>query len=444
MAVESERSGRGRAIGIGAAALTIVVVAVIAVVLLSRPADPVADGATGQTAGSSAATSPTASAPESPPSAEPTSSATVERVAGWHGGPISGPDGSTDRALSVTRGADGFVAVGVHFPDGPPYLAAVPQEGRVWLSPDGRTWEDVTPPDTFADTLLGRIFPTADGALIALGSVAEAAAPNAAWESTDGRTWRPTSVGLPADRAVSLVVGARGYLALLVATDGHEVWLSADGRAWELVRAASSDESLLATGAGDDGFVVIGTRGDAESAQTFAVASSDGRQWIEATAPPEGAAAVVSQGGDWIASGSTGLDILGVRNPSGCMAEPPEERVWSSSNGLEWTEVGTIPPMAATIPAECWYVNARLLAAAGWLISSTRASPGPCCDIILMPDAQRISADGRTWETLPFPAADREAGRLGSSVNGAVTDGDMLILVGHSGNRAAFWFNEAP
>jgi len=33
---------------------------------------------------------------------------------------------------------------------------------------------------------------------------------------------------------------------------------------------------------------------------------------------------------------------------------------------------------------------------------------------------------------------------LGSSVNGAALAGDMLILVGQSGNRAAFWFNEAP
>ena len=30
------------------------------------------------------------------------------------------------------------------------------------------------------------------------------------------------------------------------------------------------------------------------------------------------------------------------------------------------------------------------------------------------------------------------------TVNGAVTNGELLILVGQSADRAAFWFNEAP
>ena len=51
---------------------------------------------------------------------------------------------------------------------------------------------------------------------------------------------------------------------------------------------------------------------------------------------------------------------------------------------------------------------------------------------------QFISRDGGlSWEALPFP-------RPGASVNGAVADGDALILAGLSGNRAMFWFNEAP
>jgi hypothetical protein len=29
-------------------------------------------------------------------------------------------------------------------------------------------------------------------------------------------------------------------------------------------------------------------------------------------------------------------------------------------------------------------------------------------------------------------------------VNGAAADGDLLIVVGQSGTKAAFWFNEAP
>jgi hypothetical protein len=324
---------------------------------------------------------------------------------------------------------------------------AVPQEGRVWHSTDGRLWEDVTPADTFADAFLNDVFTAADDALIAVGSVAEGDIGRpAAWESADGLGWSPTPWPFSDNASVTeLEAGARGYVALVSAGAEQHVWLSSDGRAWDVVLSAGPGESLLDIGAGDDGFVVIGLRGEGAAIESFAAASSDGLNWIEATVPPLGASSVAARGGDWVASGRVdSVDILGAGGGSGCLADPPDERVWSSANGLEWTEVGTIPWTGDVIEVECWYVDAELHTAGQWLISSTRASAGPCCDIIMTPDEQRVSPDGQSWELLPFPSADRESGVLGSSVNDAIADGEMLILVGESGLQAAFWFNEAP
>lgn len=427
-------------IGLGVVAA---IAAILLVVFLLRPdPDPAVEADASPTVTPASPTAkPTAAASTAAP--ESTPSPTAEPVAGWQGGSIPVSDAGTERVHAVTPMAGGFVAVGINYPEGPPFLVAVPLEGRVWHSTDGRSWEDATPPDTFADAMLNHIFVTADDALIVIGAVAEGDTGRpAAWESADGITWSPTSLPFPSNASVTeLEVVERGHLALLVAGEEEDLWLSADGRTWEMVRAAEAGESFLDVGAGDDGFVAVGARSDGDATETFAIASSDGQEWIEASAPPMGASSVVAQGGDWIASGRVdAIDVLG----AGCLADPPDERVWSSQNGLEWTEIGSIRWSGDTIEVECWYLAGELRAAGSWLISSTRASPGPCCDIILTPDEQRVSSDGAFWELLPFPAADRENGVLGSSVNDAVVNGAMLILVGESGSEAAFWFNEAP
>lgn len=436
MAAESERSGSGRATAIGAAALTTAVVAVIAVLLLNRPADPAADGEAGPTVGSSAAGSPLLSASPiaaaSSSSVEPTPSATLQPTAGWQEAATFGEDGFNDVAVSVARSVDGFVAVGTHFVDQGP-LVAGPAEGRVWFSADGRSWQDVTPSDTFVGVMLTNLIATVDGALIVHGYVQQETGPYsaAAWESADGRVWRSIAYPFPAGSAVSQIVrGGRGYLAL-----GYpEVWLSSDGRSWETVQVGNPElVEFRSIAAGDDGFVVLGSRIDGVDRETVAFASADGREWIEAE-PPMSAYSVIPRGGDWMATGTS--------SPV-CGDEPGNDPIWSSADGLDWTEIGQIPwhPVEMRTDPECWAATVDLHSAGPWLIASPRAGYA-CCDNPLINATQQLSRDGRIWEALSLPPVDEDG--LGSRVIDAIAEGDMLILVGHSGNQVTFWFNEAP
>ncbi len=176
--------------------------------------------------------------------------------------------------------------------------------------------------------------------------------------------------------------------------------------------------------------------------ETFAIASPNGRQWIEASVPPD-ALVVTAQGGDWYASG---------RFPYGSLAEPADDRVWFSANGLEWNAIGSIPLNPIFPDADedmlCSDSVRDFHAAGPWLVSSASAA-GLCSEgRVVTYGTQHISRDGQSWGALPFPAATvfggSTPGSHGSSVSGALVQNEMLILIGQSGNRAAFWFNEAP
>src|SRR5688500_1305413 len=130
MAHESERSGSGRAIGIGGGALIIVLVAVVAVLLLNRPADQAVNGSAEPIVGSSPAGSASASASPiatgASASVGPTSSAAIQPASDWQEAAAFGADGTLERAESITRTSDGFIAVGTWYG-----VADMPHSGPV-------------------------------------------------------------------------------------------------------------------------------------------------------------------------------------------------------------------------------------------------------------------------------------------------------------------------
>ena len=162
--------------------------------------------------------------------------------------------------------------------------------------------------------------------------------------SSDGRTWEEVETGLPALIDIDCIErGALGYLLLgnQVGLPGGNptIWLSDDGISWERVHEFRQDTEWVQVtdaGAGDEGFVVLGQRiaADSSSYRRFAFASSDGREWIEATAPfgpddpdyrPD--MIVAGIGPDWIAASASRDDSA---------------RFWRSANGLDWQPGGTI------------------------------------------------------------------------------------------------------
>jgi len=144
------------AIGIVAA---VVAGALVVGIALNVAAPPVgqASASASPTEGPAASQAPSET-PSPASSVAPTSEPTRPVSAGWQEAAMFGGPGVIEQAHSVTRTADGFIAVGTHYDvETMPHAGPVPQEGRVWHSTDGRSWNDVTPSDTFADADLTHV-----------------------------------------------------------------------------------------------------------------------------------------------------------------------------------------------------------------------------------------------------------------------------------------------
>ena len=368
------------------------------------------------------------------PSAGATPKGTSERE--WQVTAFGDP-GKVGFAYDVVRASAGFVAVGVQFSGRLPNLGpSPPHEGRIWLSADGISWQDTTPSEIFTNVSLDELFVRADGTLVVLGWISaptEFEPPTrGAWESTDGRAWQSAATGVPAG-AVIVEHGDKGYLALVrpsVAAHESELWHSADGRTWELVRQLM--DGAYATGAGDEGFVVVGSVGppDQSTWESFGIASADGREWFESSRPPPSAIRLASLGGDWIAiSYAFGLGPL-----------PSESQIWFSADGLDWAPHGDINLEQVPIPGSiCTEYPSGLNSAGGWLVMGSTLSY-PCSEGgYVVYGTQQISDDGESWVPVPFESAIVGVSGSGSHVNAAADDDDSLVLVGQMNNQAAFW-----
>jgi hypothetical protein len=155
----------------------------------------------------------------------------------------------------------------------------------------------------------------------------------AAWISTDGRTWERFDVGIP--NLINAVDVASGPLGMVLigraetndAGRNEYAWFSTDGLTWERVWDTTEDQLPAAVGAGPEGFVIVGQQAyERGSPIGFALASADGRGWVEA---PESDVlqlagpmwSVAPFGSDWMA---TSMQIIAVH-------------VIRSANGLDWT-----------------------------------------------------------------------------------------------------------
>jgi hypothetical protein len=336
------------------------------------------------------------------------------------------------------------VAVGTHY-DRPIGVDDIlpPHEGRVWTSPDGRSWVDFTPPD-FADAILNYLFAQPDGSLIAFGNVTdpqreniEDPGPITAWESADGRSWRQVDAGLPVGHSLQhLARGARGYLAALWnLIDGTpQLWLSPDGRHWEQVHAGSNGEYVSGIGAGDEGFVVVGGRAGGNAPSAFVMASADGQEWVTAASPPEGVSHVVAIGPDWIASG---------QGTFGDVSKDSDTPVWFSTNGLDWSEVGRIPLRSVDLFGDGSFCNewvSELIEANRRLVASLTLT-GPCSEGAFVSYSRTlISLDQAPWQPLPFP--ERSDKQPGSFIRTGIGADGGLLLAGQSNGRATFWVGD--
>jgi len=334
---------------------------------------------------------------------------------GWREvGSFGAPD-TIERVTAMAFGAGQFVALGNHYATAyAPDDELPPPEGKVWLSPDGRLWEPLSSQPTFEDASLTNLVVAEDGSLLAFGSVVAetgAGAP-AVWRSLDGRTWDRFDLGLPSDLHVGRVVhGAQGYLLNL---SSQHMWFSPDGLAWERV---DEDRPFWGIGAGDEGFVALFEAGGGDAAIT--IASADGREWFPGDSLP-GGASVAPLGPDWISAVVPGV-----------VEFPVDLEIWSSANGLDWTQTASIhdPEDRDTFGYTHGFVSAG-----GRVFLTVTLSV--CCGVAV-PAGVWSSEDGIVWE-------QTDTGPDSLVVAAAAHDGTVVLAgyVGVTEGRATFWVNE--
>jgi len=429
-------------IGLG---LVAAVVLVLLALILIRPADDEVGDAS-----ATPAAVPTAEMPDASVTAAPTSSplptptpAPIPATAdlAWNRTGSFPSEEGLSTVDHVAQMDDRYVAVGVDYLSPLPVFGPTPlHEALAWTSSDGQSWEPVDLEAGFENVTFGPLIHRDDGSLVSLGQrglVDESGGINefvpAAWTTTDGVTW--TEIDPPLEGvALEVRQGAKGVLAVVYphSGDGHQLWLSADGMAWELVH--SLEANYIDIGAGDDGFAAVSWVfasgvGD-ESGHPISIASADGREWIEAPTPPFGEfVEVASHAGDWIA----------VDDPGGVAP------TWFSANGLDWEALGEIPFKTVDLEdADCREYRSLLISAHPWLVTSTELTY-PCSESgYMIHGTQYLSVDGATWSAMPLAEGTPGENRSGSRANDALATDAGLILVGEEDGAAAFWFGEAP
>ncbi|HEX6474959.1 MAG TPA: hypothetical protein VF114_07740 [Candidatus Limnocylindria bacterium] len=307
-----------------------------------------------------------------------------------------------------------------------PSFGPVPQEGRIWHSTDGVTWDDITPRRTFADASLFEAFVDHSDRVVVIGTVDDGRSElPMAWQSTDGISWKVAADGsVPPGYVGTVEQGAVGYAALTSIGAGTEAWISADGEAWQRSITAQPEGWFSDIGAGAEGFVITGARAPN---QDIVLASSDGVRWFESADPPP-AALVAPMGGDWFAVGR------GLADGNRAQESTP---VWFSANGLDWEQVGEHPLVARPVAApDCPEWVGGLHHAGGVLVTGTFLRY-PCGEGRGIPHAtQRMSLDGASWETILEPGAS------GASQGAIFATGEhdgAVVLVGKDGAAASFW-----
>ena len=429
---QGARRPSARAWGTLAAVGGVVVGLVLALSLKNLVPPPTGEASSTPQPTSSAAATPRASGTSVP---RETPAPAIPTIGGlqWTQAGSFGAEGSREEVSALTERDGLIVAVGTHYDDearpvfGPPSA----HEGRVWISNNGRAWGDVTPSGTFDNVALRQVYTTPNGSFIAIGLRTEwPDQVSLAWESSDGRSWDQTSTGLPAGATVLDVErGPIGYLALSRTEDAykgaHQLWLSSNGRTWDLVRDAHEKETLYDIGAGLEGFVAVGRRLLEHPAEAvFSLASADGREWFEGplySAPTN----VTPIRGDWVTMGLIAGD-------------PGALPLWRSANGLDWTASGSVTAESVLLTdgATCQEYLGRLDNADRWLVLNLTLS-FPCSEGgFVTPGRQLVSVDGATWDELPFTQY--------SSVADVLATKGLLLLVGHTAERASFWTGEAP
>ncbi len=263
-----------------------------------------------------------------------------------------------------------------------------------------------------------------------------------AWTSSDGRSWtRVSEEQLGPGRMRDVAVGGPGLVAVGRGTDSRApVWTSTDGLTWTRIPydPIFRRASLTAVTAGGPGLVAVGYTFWASSEDgPQAWYSSDGATWELASVPPmpPGVAVYEGQANAWmqdvaavgdrlVAVGQIGI---GHYNKDGTGRVRYDLAIWTSTDGMRWTEVPLDPDVFPRIST----------------VSSLAAGPdglvavGTYRDVVggglLEEPGVWISTDGLDWRRVR-PEQDAFVSRWPSGVNAQGSDVDLAMLAVTAGS----------
>jgi hypothetical protein len=365
--------------------------------------------------------------PSPEPSADPTSM--PDGPASWRRTDSFPSDPVATYVTDLVAWSEGFVAIGSTFES---RNIAGAESPVLWVSTDGRSWEERPIDVGLDDVALVGIAPLGGGESLLIvgrtpgqfGGSPELGPPGShAWTSADGASWSP--VDLPVADGAQVTSFDHGPAGYAMVVDGA-LWHSADGTSW--TRTLEGGASRVV--AGDEGFVALRTDADAPAV----VASADGVTWYEAAPVGVRVSSVAPLGGDWLAvAWNTDAGIS----------------VWHSTDGLAWTQVLDVDDLTAPDGPKTGrgleydsIGDAVLAGGAGHAFVTL--TQNHCCAELGWNHGTWTTTDGRTWSPMPS-AAVTDAEPFGSLVSAvASNDGETVVLGGHvgRGRGAAFWVGE--
>jgi len=205
------------------------------------------------------------------------------------------------------------------------------------------------------------------------------------WYSSDGHTWTvATTAATGTARQLHACVAFDNKLWIIGGNDGasdlNDVWYSADGVTWTQATASAAWAPRHGHSAivfGGEIWVMGGNLSETMTANDV-WHSADGIAWTQATASASWAArwehsAVVHDGKMWVMGGATGTDYSGRLND-----------VWSSSDGINWTQATASATWSARSQANSVVINGKM-----WLLGGA-GTAGDGDDVW-------YSSDGITW-----------------------------------------------
>ena len=405
----STRAGWSSLMVAAAAAVAGSVVGGSAVLLIAnRPAGP----APPASAPLSASAPPSGSATAEPTSSDgQTAGGVWQRVempdpaVGTFGGGLPQDVIALDGEYIVVGSLRAFCGSDIHAP--PPDCAATLSEltsdpqlqsAVVWTSRDGLRW-DLLPHQAAFD--YGEMHHAAtDGSrIVVTGQVFEppitlGQPPGrpVVWVSDDGRTWELVDTGEAVPEYVAST--AEGFVGARNTPDGPRFFASDDGRTWEAT-TGDGDQGLgevsdMAVGQDGQMVVAVGylevsnSQGTLDASTAIAWRSPDGRSWERA--PDQDAFVVDVIGGTHmfaVAATATGWVALGSAPNDGAY----DSGAWTSPDGIRWTRIPALasPTGRDAHPSAMTWTGAELVAIGS--ISGPESSVG----------AMWTSPDGTDW-----------------------------------------------